>query len=107
MLLARCTDKVVLSDRNRRILHQAYDDGDGHGITLVPGDDPPWFVGMYEDTLVCEGIEHEGTLYTVANQSGGGLVSVLIGTALIENELGLVYHSTEAAKAYVQGRMAT
>ena len=97
--------QVALSDENRRILQKAYDDGDGGGITLSPGEDPLWFVGTYDDTEVCEGVEHDGVLYTIVHLSGGGLVSVIVGRGLIDNEMGAAFHSVDEAKAYIQGRI--
>jgi hypothetical protein len=97
---------VSVSDRNRRIIEQAYDDGDGHGITLVPTEDCPWFAGMYEDQEVMRGVEHNGTLYSVTSLSGGGLVSVIVGRGLVENEIGMVFPGTAEAKAYVEGLTA-
>lgn len=97
---------VVLSDANRRIVEQAYDDGGGGGITLVPTNDCPWFAGMYEDSEQMLGLEHEGTLYSIITLSGGGLVSVIVGRGIIENEAGVTFRSTAEAKAYVKGLTA-
>lgn len=97
---------LVLSDENRRIVTQAYDDGEGHGITLVPTDDFPWFAGMYEDAELMLGVEHNGTLYSIVYASGGGLVSVIIGRGLLENELGVAFPNVGEAKAYVKGLIA-
>lgn len=98
--------QVMLSDWNRRIIERAYDDGDGNIINLVPTDDPPWFAGMWEDQEVMLGMEHNGTLYSVVHASGGGLVSVIVGRGLIENEMGIAFHGVEIAKAYVKGLTA-
>lgn len=97
---------VVISDRNRRIIEQAYDDGSGNGITLVPTDDPPWFAGMYEGSEMMQGMEHNGTLFSVASLSGGGLVSVIVGHGLVENEIGVVFPNVVGAKEYVKGLTA-
>lgn len=97
---------LVLSERNRWVIERAYDDGDGGGITLVPTDDPPWFAGMYEDSELYLGMEHEGTLYSIVHLSGGGLCSVIVGRGLLENEIGPAFHGVEDAKAYVKGLTA-
>jgi len=103
ILASHVRDHRLLSDANRRIIEQAYDDGDGNSITLVPTDDHPWFAGMWEDHEVMQGVEHDGTLYSVAALGGGGLVSVIVGRGLVENEIGAVFPSIRRAKAYVQG----
>lgn len=97
---------VPLTDENRKIIQEAYDDGDGNTLTLVPTDDPPWFAGMYEGSELMQGMEHDGTLYSIVYASGGGLVSVVVGDGLITNEMGLALHSVSEAKAYVQGLLA-
>jgi len=97
---------VTVSDENRWILDQAYDDGDGSTITLVPTDDRPWFAGMYDGSEVMLGMEHHGTLYSIVSLSGGGLVSVIVGQGLIENEMGVAFHGVVEAKAYVKGLTA-
>lgn len=95
---------ALISDANRRIMDQAWDDGDGHTITLVANiEEPPWFVGLHEGFEVCEGVEIEGVLYTITHASGGGLVSVIVGRGLIDNDAGTVFHSIPEAKAYIQG----
>jgi hypothetical protein len=97
---------VSISDGNRRIIEQAYDDDGGGGITLVPTDDCPWFAGMYDDCEVMVGMEHNGTLYSITSLSGGGLVAVIVGRGLIENEMGVVFNGFAEAKAYVKGLTA-
>lgn len=97
---------VSISDANRWIIEQAYDDGDGNTITLVPTDDCPWFVGMYDGTEVMHGVEHNGTLYSIVTLSGGGPKSVIVGHGLIENEMGIAFPGVVEAKAYVQGLTA-
>lgn len=111
--LRECIDDIIaaranvrLSAENRRIVEGAYDDGDGGGITIVPTEDPPWFAGMYEDSELCLGMEHNGTLYTIVYASGGGLVSVLVGRAILDNEMGVAFHGVDEAKAYVKGLTA-
>lgn len=96
---------VHVSDENRRIIASAYDDGDGHNVTLVPTDDHPWFAGVYEDQEVYLGLEHEGTLYSVVFASSGAC-SVIVGRGLVENEMGVVFSDEPAAKAYVKGLTA-
>ncbi len=96
---------VVISDANRAIMEQAWDDGD-NTVRLEPGENAPWFVGMHEDFEVCEGLEHDGVLYVAVHQSGGGLVSVIEGEGLISNDAGVTFHSMAEAKAYIQGRIA-
>jgi len=97
---------VSISDRNRRIIEQAYDDGDGNTITLVPTADCPWFSGVWEDQEVMQGVEHNGTLYSVVSLSGGGLVSVIVGRGLIENEVGVAFPGFAEAQTYVKGLTA-
>ena len=97
---------LVLSDENRRIITQAYDDGEGHGITLAPTDDFPWFEGLYEDSQLYLGMEHNGTLYSIVYASGGGNCTVIVGEGLLTNELGVAFHGVGEAKAYVKGLIA-
>ena len=97
---------VSISDANRRIIEQAYDDGEGHGITLVATDDRPWFVGVYDGSELMLGLEHDGTLYSIVCLSGGGLVSVVVGQGLLDNEIGIAFNGFVEAKAYVQGLTA-
>ena len=100
------TSRPFLSDENRRVLEQAYDDGDGHTVTLVATGDHPWFAGMYDDSEVMIGMEYEGVLYSLVPLSGGGLVAVVVGHGLVENEveseMGVAFRGVEAAKAYVK-----
>lgn len=97
---------VRIHPRNRRILEEAFDDGD-KTVTLVASSEPPWsFLGMFEDCHVCDGLEHEGVLYVAVPQSGGGLVSVFVGEELRENSAGVTFRNMGEAKAYIQGRIA-
>lgn len=96
-----------LRAENLRWLTIAYDDGDGNTITLGPSDDPPWFVGMYGDHEVLLGCEIDGTLYSIIHLSGRGLVSVLVGDEIVNNETGAVFSTVPEAKAYVKGLTAT
>jgi len=91
-----------LSEYNRKIIEQAYDDGMGSTISLVLTDDPPWFAGMWEDQELMLGMEHRGRLYSIVHASGGGLVSVVIGDGLITNEMGATFDGVNAAKAHVK-----
>lgn len=94
---------VSISDANRAILYAAYDDGDGRNITLVTSDIEGYFVGVWEDHEVMEGTEIDGTLYSVCPQSGGGLVTVLIGDQISSNDVGPIFHSNAEARAYIRG----
>jgi len=96
-------DCVPISDANRAILYRAYDDGDGRNISLVTSDVEGYFVGVWEDHEVMEGTEIDGVLYSVCPQSGGGLVTVLIGDQLTSNDIGPMFHSNAEARAYIQG----
>ena len=53
-----------------------------------------------------EGIEVDGTLYSVVPLSPGDVVSVLVGTQIVENEIGVTFPSAAEARAYVQGLTA-
>lgn len=97
---------VLLNDANRRIIEQAYDDGDGNTVTLVPTNDCPWFAGVYDGFEVMQGMEHNGTLYAVVSLSGGGPMSVIVGRGLIDNEIGVAFPGVVEAKAYVKGLTA-
>lgn len=101
------TSRVPLNIENRRLIEQAYDDGDGNGISLTMTGDPPWFAGMYEDQEVMLGLEHNGTLFSVVHASGGATVSVVVGYGLIRNEIGVVFPDVVGAKEYVKGLTAT
>jgi len=97
---------LLISGWNRRLIEEAFDDGDGNILDLVANDDAPWFNGEYDGSVVMEGAEHNGTLYSIVHASGGGLVSVIVGKGLVENDAGVVFHSVSEAKAYVQGLIA-
>jgi hypothetical protein len=105
-ILASRFPVVSISDANRWILEQAYDDGDGNTLTLAPTDDEPWFQGLYADQQVMLGLEYNGTLYSAGHASGGGLVSVIVGRGVLDNDAGTVFHNVGEAKAYVQGLTA-
>lgn len=96
-------EPVQISDKNRAILYRAYDDGDGNNITLEHTDDSPWFSGTYEGFEVMLGLEHNGVLYSLVHLSGGGLVSVIVGEGIVNNEVGVTFPSITTAKAYVKG----
>jgi hypothetical protein len=97
---------VRIHPRNRRIMEEAFDDGD-KTVILVASSEPPWsFLGMFEDCHVCDGLEHDGVLYVAVPQSGGGLVSVFVGEELRENNAGVTFLNMGEAKAYIQGRIA-
>ena len=95
-----------IRDANRAILYRAYDDGDGNTISLVPSHHGGWFVGTWDGDPVMEGIEVEGTLYSVVPQSGNGTVSVLVGQEIEENVVGPIFDSKAEARAYIQGLTA-
>lgn len=99
-------EDVYLSRDNRRIIEQAYDAGDGNVLDIVATKDYPWFAGMYEDEEVMLGLEYQGTLYSITHASGNGLVSVIVGRGLLENDMGVAFHDVDAAKAYVRGLTA-
>ena len=94
---------VRISEKNRAVVYRAYDDGGGSSVTLARTDDPPWFAGMYEDHEAMLGAEINGVLYSIVHLSGGGLVSVIIGEGLVNNEAGEVFRNVGEAKAYVKG----
>lgn len=100
------TSRPFLSEKNRRIIEQAYDNGDGQSISLVLTDHYPWFAGMWEDHEVMLGLECRGVLYSIVHASGGGICSVIVGDGLINNEIGVAFQDIEAAKAYVEGMTA-
>lgn len=95
-----------IRDMNRALLYRAYDDGDGNTLTLEDGHDAGWFVGTYDGQRVMEGVEVDGMLYSICAQSGGGQVAVLVGRELIDNEIGVTFHSSAEARAYVLGLTA-
>lgn len=96
-----------ISDANRMLIYRAYDDGDGNTLTLEPTGEPEgWFVGKWDGDPVMEGVERNGTLYSVCPMSGGGLVAVLVGRQIVQNEIGVTFTSTAEARAYVQGLTA-
>ena len=110
--LRECIEEIVLahtvqiSDANRQIIEEAYDDGVGSTVTFAPPEDPPWFVVTQDGLGAMIGIEHRGTLYSVVPLSGGGLVAVMVGHELIDNEVDIIFNCVADAKAYVQGLMA-
>lgn len=97
---------VKIHPNNLRLMEQAWDDGTGSTVRLIAGEDAPWFIGLYEDSEVCEGLEHREVLYVAVYQSGGGLVSVIVGEGLVSNEAGTTFKNMGEAKAYIQGRIA-
>lgn len=94
---------LYLNGKNRVLLESAWDDGDGNTITIEPTEDWPWFRGTYDGHEVMLGMEHDGTIYSIVYASGGGLVSVIVGNGLINNEVGVVFRNVGEAKAYVKG----
>lgn len=96
-------DCVPISDANRAILYRAYDDGNGGNIALLASTVEGYFVGMWEDHEVMEGTEIDGVLYSVCPQSGGGLVTVLVGDEIVNNDIGPMFHSNAEARAYILG----
>lgn len=99
-------DPVMVCDENRAILERAWDDGDKTVVLLAHPNDATWFVGMWDNLEICEGVEHGGTLYTIVYLSGGGLVSVILGGGLLDNDAGVTFSSVPEAKAYIQGLTA-
>lgn len=95
--------QVQISEKNRALVYRAYDDGDGNTVTIESTDDPPWFRGVYDGSEVMLGCEYGTTLYSLVYASGGGLVSAIVGEGLVNNEVGVVFHSVPEAKAYVKG----
>lgn len=93
----------VLSDANRMLLYRAYDDGDGSTITIQAGSTDDYFVGMYEDEKMMEGVQIDGTLYSICLQSGDGLVTVLVGEEIVQNVVGPTFRSWSEARAYIKG----
>lgn len=97
---------VEIHPVNLRLMERAWDDGNGNTVRLIAGEEPPWFIGVYEDSEVCEGLEHRERLYVAVYQSGGGLVSVIEGEGLVTNDGGVTFRNINEAKAYIQGRIA-
>lgn len=95
-----------IRDANRALIYRAYDDGDGNTLSLEPSEHQGWFVGTYDDQLLLEGTEVDGTLYSICAQSGGGMVAVLVGTEIVDNSAGAIFSSTAEARAYIQGLTA-
>lgn len=94
----------ALSDVNRRILYDAYDDGDGNTITLSPSSEHPgYFVGRYLGERILDCTEHEGVLYSLVGGTHSGVYTVLVGEELTENALGEEFWSLSEARAYVLG----
>lgn len=110
--LRKCIDDLLsrrpfLSEENRRIIYQAYDDGDGNVVRLVPTEDPPWFAGLWEAQTVMFGMEHRGTLYSIVlTGMGGDACLVVVGEGLVTNEMGIAFDTVGHAKAYVKGLTA-
>lgn len=110
--LRECIDNFIVSrvpveihPKNLQLMEEAWDDGD-ITVRLIAGEVPPWFIGMYEDFEACEGLEHREVLYVAVYQSGGGLVSVIVGEGLVKNDGGVTFRNMAEAKAYIQGRIA-
>lgn len=97
---------VQIRDENRRIMEEAWDDGSSTLVLFANAEEPPWFVGIHEGFEVCEGVERGGVIYTIVHQSGGGLVSVIVGSGLVENDAGVTFRNVNEAKAYIQGLTA-
>lgn len=105
LLTSREAPLSLVNGRNRYILHTAYDAGDGVTVDLVPGEDG-WFFGEHSGHTVFTAIEVDDVLYTIVNASSDGMVSVIVGSGLIENEAGVLFHTVAEAKAYIQGLTA-
>jgi hypothetical protein len=97
---------LQIRDANRLLIYRAYDDGDGNTLNLEPSEHQGWFVGTYDEQLLLEATEVDGTLYSICAQSGGGLSAVLVGTEIVDNSAGVIFSTTAEARAYIQGLTA-
>ena len=99
--------EVTLSDTNRALLDRAYDDGVGGTFSLIPSDIPGYFEGHYDGDYVMEATEVNGILYSVCSNSGGGMVSVLVGNQICStHNPALAFQSIDGARTYIQGLAA-
>ena len=97
-------DCIEISDQNRRIIYDAYDDGDGNSVVLTHTLDDGYFVGMYDGEEVLQGIEIDGVLYTLYRGGGpNGPIGLLIGCELTDNAVGEWFSTIPEAKAYIRG----
>lgn len=104
LLLSRveALDCPPISDANRALLYQAYDDGDGNTVTIHTGK-TGYYEGWWDGEMLMEGVEIDGVAYNICPESSGGLVTVFKGDAIVENQIGVTFRSTAEAKAYIKG----
>lgn len=96
-------DGVRLSDTNRALIHKAYDDGEGGTLTITASDTPGYFTGMYDGDEVMKGTEVNGVLYSICPNSGGGLLSLLIGAELTDGMTqGVTFKSNAEARDHIR-----
>lgn len=91
---------LKLSPENFSILIQAYDDGDGGNLDLTQRGDG-WVVGTFGGHTVYEGIEIDGTLYSISYLSSGQF-TVAVGDELKSVD-GKWFDSAPEARAYIKG----
>lgn len=97
---------IRINNVNRMLLYRAYDDGSGGTVVIVPSQVNGYFEGHYDGEYVMEGTEVNGTLFCICPQSGGGTVSVLVATEIVDNAAGTPFDSIPEARAYIRGLTA-
>lgn len=101
--VASVTTPLPMSDANRRMIEKAYDSGEP-GSTIEFSVDPDfvgWVVGSYEGDPIYHGREVNGMLYSIVF-AGGGLVSVLEGTEILDVCEIRSFKTTVAARQFVE-----
>lgn len=95
---------LPISDANRRMIEKAYDSGEP-GSTVEFSVDPDlvgWVVASYEGTPLYYGREIDGVLYSAVPASGGGLVSVLKGSEILDVCEVRMFHCLADARRFVE-----
>lgn len=94
---------LKMSPKNITLIIKAYDDGAGGNLDLRQRDDG-WVEGMFEGMLMYEGIEIDGTLYSITHMSGGQ-ITVAVGKELLTVD-GEWFGTVAEARAYIKGLSA-
>lgn len=94
---------LKMSHKNLLLIIKAYDDGAGGNLDLRQRDDG-WVEGMFDGFLMYEGIEIDGTLYSISHMSGGQI------TVAVDEEIstvdGVWFDTVAEARAYIKGLSA-
>jgi hypothetical protein len=102
LLRKRAPSPLPISEVNRAMLYEAYDDGNGNTVEILVGENG-YYEGWWGGSYMMEGTEIDGVAYNICPTSGGGGVTVYVGDAILENMVGEWFQTVPEAKAYIRG----